>query len=90
MYPGMVLEGVRPWHSTKEPAPTLSKSGNMAVFENGKLRKFTIKEAALLASFGEEFLFLNDGLARIGNSVPPNLMRAIALHIKQEILSKAS
>jgi len=89
MYPGMVFDGVRPWHSTKEPAPTLSKSGNMAVLENGKLRKFTIKEAALLASFGKEFLFLKDGLQRIGNSVPPNLMKAIALHIKQEILAKA-
>jgi len=89
MYPGMVFDGVRPWHSTKEPAPTLSKSGNMAVLENGKLRKFTIKEATLLASFGKEFLFLKDGLQRIGNSVPPNLMKAIALHIKQEILAKA-
>ena len=87
MYSGMVMDGSRPWHTSKEPAPTLSKIGNMAVEENGMLRKFTLSEASRLASYPDTYVFNSKGLERIGNSVPPNLMKAIAGHIKKNILN---
>ena len=92
MYPGMVFDGVRPWHTSKEPAPTLSKSGNTAIEIASKmLRNFTGYECQRLASFPDRFGFLGDDsdkVARIGNSVPPLFLKAIALHIRQEILAK--
>jgi site-specific DNA-cytosine methylase len=42
-------------------------------------------------SFPQSFIFAgneDDARARIGNSVPPNLMKAIAEHIKSEILEQ--
>jgi len=51
----------------------------------------SINECKLLASFPESFVFVGgykEAWARIGNSVPPNLMRAIAENIKDNILSK--
>lgn len=90
MMQGMVLDGTRPWHSSKEPSPTLSKSGNYAIFEDNKLRRFTIAEAARLASFPDAFHFRYDGIERIGNSVPPLFMRAIAKHVRNTILDASN
>jgi DNA (cytosine-5)-methyltransferase 1 len=47
------------------------------------------REAARLASYPDDFKFVGgyeDWIARIGNSVPPNFMRAIAEHVKSNIL----
>ena len=53
-------------------------------------RTFSPRELACGASFPDSFLFSGDALThwpnRIGNSVPPNLMKAIAEHIKENIL----
>ena len=52
-------------------------------------RKLTVQEAACIQSFPESYRFAgNKGEAqmRIGNSVPPNMMRAIAEHIRGTIL----
>jgi len=87
MFAGMVLDGSRPWHSSNEPAPTLTKTGNNAVFQSGKLRKFSVDESALIASFGLKFKWGDQSIMRIGNSVPPLLMRSIANHIKSKILN---
>ena len=51
----------------------------------------SIAEACRLGSFPDSFkipLCYEDAWARIGNSVPPNLMRAIAEHIRDNILAK--
>ena len=47
-----------------------------------------MNELKAAASFPQSFNFMSrkNAVARIGNSVPPNLMRAIAEHIKVEIL----
>lgn len=52
-------------------------------------RKLTIHELKRVQSFNDGFKFIGtfqEQWARIGNSVPPNLMKAIALNIKTEIL----
>ena len=53
-------------------------------------RGISMREAARLASFPDSFTFIDwrEGCKRIGNSVPPNLMRAIAEHIKTNILNE--
>jgi DNA (cytosine-5)-methyltransferase 1 len=51
-------------------------------------RYLTIAEMKRIASFPDDFKFIGDRkqiVARIGNSVPPNLMKAIAEHIKINI-----
>lgn len=47
-------------------------------------------ELCRIASFPDDFKFINyeSQWERIGNSVPPNLMKAIALHIRENILAK--
>jgi len=57
-----------------------------------EIRKLSIAEINAIASSPEEFQFVGSyraRWARIGNSVPPLFMRAIALHIRQEILPQA-
>jgi len=57
-----------------------------------EIRKLSIAEIKALASYPEEFQFVGSyraRWARIGNSVPPLFVRAIALHIRQEILPRA-
>jgi DNA (cytosine-5)-methyltransferase 1 len=56
-----------------------------------EIRKLTIPEIKRIASFPDDFKLIGkfkDKWARIGNSVPPNLMRAIAEHIKVNILGR--
>ena len=51
----------------------------------------SIREMARCQSFPDSFRFisaLTEGRARIGNSVPPNLMKAIAEHIRNRILKQ--
>lgn len=78
----------------KKPSPTLQKvfpGSNINVVHPTENRQITIEEAKRLASFPDAFVFLGayrSQWARIGNSVPPNLMKAIAEHIKKEILRK--
>lgn len=71
------------------PCLTITKTGLgwTTVIDNEK-RRFTQHELALLASYPREFQFLSQESAweRIGNSVPPLFMRAIATHIRTEIL----
>jgi len=77
------------------PAPTLKKSlGSFALgfVHPTEDRRITIPEAKRIMSFPDDFTFIGtyqEQWARIGNSVPPNLMMAIAGHIKNEILKKS-
>lgn len=75
--------------SNDKPCPTITKAGFKKFFhESG--RCITIREAKKLASFPTDFKFVgpySEQWARIGNSVPPNMMKAIATHIYKHILS---
>ena len=54
-------------------------------------RKCIKQEYQAVMSFPQSFIFAgneDDARARIGNSVPPNLMKAIAEHIKVNILQR--
>lgn len=66
--------------------PTFTKTGLMHWKEK---RSLAIEEIQVLASFPNTFCFIgtfDECWARIGNCVPPNFMRAIAEHIRDNIL----
>jgi DNA (cytosine-5)-methyltransferase 1 len=70
------IEGLAPYLSNQHCHPT----------EN---RTLSIRELARVASFPDSFQFIDaihHGASRIGNSVPPLFMRAIAQHIREHIL----
>lgn len=76
----------------EKPSPTIlsgtgrTTTGLMHPYE---IRKLTIAEIRALASYPERFQFVGsnrDKWARIGNSVPPLLMRAIAERIRPTML----
>lgn len=51
----------------------------------------SIEELKRLSSFPDNFIFMgnfSDQWARIGNCVPPNFMKAIAIHINENILKQ--
>jgi site-specific DNA-cytosine methylase len=73
-------------------SPTLTKSqvpGSDLPFAGNE--RIGDKRAAVIASFPGKFVFAGswkDAINRIGNSVPPLFMRAIADHIRKEILHR--
>ena len=75
-------------------APTLVKdAGNTTIGQVHpfEIRKLTIPEAKRIGSFPDDFKLtgsFHDKWARIGNSVPPNLMQAIAEHVRKNILCR--
>lgn len=77
-----------------KPSPTLVKTamfGAPKMIHPTENRGLSISEAKRLASFPDAFQFTGewkDAWARIGNSVPPRFMQAIAEHIYTHILSK--
>lgn len=74
-----------------ECAGTLVKSeGNGAPYHPDECRAISTAERRRLASFPDDFKFTSRDSAtlRIGNSVPPNLMRAIAEHVMEHIINK--
>lgn len=80
--------------SWDKPAPTILKvSGSGGHMHPDEPRLLTISELQACASFPKSFVFAgswSNAVERIGNSVPPNLMKAIAEHIKNNILSEAT
>jgi len=77
------------------PSPTVTKDAGsgttIGIIHPGEKRRFAIAELKRLASFPDAFQFVGsfvDQWARIGNSVPPRFMEAIAFHIYTAILSK--
>ena len=75
-----------------EPTRTIAKdsAGLIHWQEN---RTLTIGEYKRIASFPDEYNFSGSfsiALQRIGNSVPPLMMRSIASHIRRKILSNAT
>jgi DNA (cytosine-5)-methyltransferase 1 len=80
--------GVNP----EKPAPTIPKSvGGSAtgIVQPWEIRRLTISEVKAIASFPADFALsgpFREKWARIGNSVPPLFMRAIADHIRKMVL----
>lgn len=78
--------------STNKTAPTISKGvGATGFIHPTDARKVSGAELKRLASFPDGFVFCGDRQLvqdRIGNSVPPLFMRAIAGHIRANILSR--
>jgi DNA (cytosine-5)-methyltransferase 1 len=83
------LAGRSPLRYADRPAPTLVKTGNSRMMHGWRIESITTQEAARFASFPDSFQWRADAMARIGNSVPPNFMRAIAAHIRDHILAPA-
>ena len=72
------------------PAYALVKSGGYGdAYHPTECRALSLGERKRLASFPDAFKFIDwkSGVERIGNSVPPLFMRAIALHIRRHILT---
>ena len=78
--------------SWSKPSPTLRKDflGYFHYWHPSKHRPLLLIEWQRCGSFPDDFRFTDkkEGCQRIGNSVPPNLMKAIAEHIRDNILSK--
>lgn len=67
-----------------------SEIGDTGIIHPSRERYLTIPEAKRLGAFPDEYQLVGvrkEKWARIGNSVPPLFMRAIALHIREDILS---
>lgn len=75
-----------------EPMCTITKTMSAWVYEkDGLRRRPTTAELKVLSSIPESFQFIgspNQQWARIGNAVPPNITKAIGLHIKENILTQ--
>ncbi len=78
-----------------EPAKTL-KAGdhgvpggeNMLSYPNGKVRYFTVREAARLQTFPDGFYFAGawtEAMRQIGNAVPVRLAQAVAASVKNKL-----
>ena len=80
----------------EKPCPTIQKSSpessTTGLIHPTDIRHLTISEIKALSSFPEEFKLEGkfvDRWARIGNSVPPLFMRAIAGHVLKTILKRS-
>jgi DNA (cytosine-5)-methyltransferase 1 len=91
----MGLEGKRIFQVDKEPVSTIrvAKGGAQTRFVaqtiDNKTRRLTVADVRRLASFPDEFHLagtFREAWSRIGNSVPPLFMRAIARHIREHLL----
>lgn len=76
-----------------KPSPTIPKSavfgGFVGLSHCTIPRSLNLGELMRLGSYPDSFSFAGryeDGLNRIGNSVPPLFMRAIALHVRRTVL----
>jgi hypothetical protein len=76
--------GPHDYRSHDEVAPTLDKGGGH-VEVDGNRSPWPLSIARMIGAYPAEFRFAGserDGIARIGNSVPPLLMRSIARHVR--------
>lgn len=75
---------------SNKPLPCILKDTGVEYYAEKQNRKYVPLSVLIrCASFPEKFIFVGskaDMQRRVGNSVPPNLMRAIAEHVRKEIL----
>jgi len=86
-------QAINAWIPASRPSCTLMKSFSfMQIRTKSGIRHFTLEESARLASFPDAFQWTDakHGRERIGNSVPPRFMQAIAEHIYTNILSQTA
>jgi len=79
---------INPWIKHPRSAATITKTSSDYQFltTNG-IRKPLIPEIAHLGSFPPDYRWNRGAWERIGNSVPPLMMRSIARHIRANILA---
>jgi len=76
----------------QKPSPTICKlfrEGISLVLHPEMNESISISELKRLFTFPDDYIFegnFEDAWARIGNSVPPDLIKNVALHIKEKIL----
>lgn len=82
------------WAETNAPLGTIAKQEIVdgGIMHPDRTRYLSMNELKAGASFPQSFDFKTrkNACQRIGNSVPPNLGRAIAEHIRREILDKVT
>lgn len=81
---------INPWIDASRPVCTITKTPykRMLLLPSGRERSPTLLELSQFGSFPAQFAWtsnLHDAWARIGNSVPPLLMRAVASHVRSLI-----
>ena len=79
--------------SPPRPTSPLPGSGLVPNKATATRRKFTIGEVKRICAFPDDFILVGSYAQqweRLGNSVPPVMMRHIAETIRDEILSKES
>lgn len=84
------LAGRRPLRESSSPAPSVVATvPTFNVIDGTERRKFTINEVKRICSFPDDFVLKGSYAQqweRLGNSVPPLMMRAIAAAIRDNIL----
>lgn len=75
----------------RKPCPTVLKgwTAGTGLLHWSECRFLSIPELSQISSFGLEYKWVGlpkQSVERIGNSVPPNLMKAIAEHLKEHVL----
>lgn len=92
--PGKGYTSCRKPHPDR-PCPTLMKTqtgrGFATISHWSERRALSVGEAKRIASFPDPFVLMGryaEQWARVGNSVPPLLMRAIAAHVRAAILAR--
>jgi DNA (cytosine-5)-methyltransferase 1 len=75
-----------PWRSLDEPCVTISKHPPI-VSLNGVERKLTFAECSLLQGFPGDWKWPKQIHRCLGNAVPPPFMKAVAEHVRDDILA---
>lgn len=70
-----------------KPCPTITKKSQNQLIHYKEDRPLGYEELSLLCSFPSDFKWKSQINQRLGNCVPPNLMKAVATHIYKNILS---
>ncbi len=79
------------YKNIKYPSPAVMAGRTTEIKSNTVRRKFTIAEVKRICAFPDDFILIgsySQQWARLGNSVPPLMMKAIAEVVRDEMLAK--
>lgn len=65
---------------------------NMVILDDGSIRYFTVREAARLQTFPDEYVFVgawSENMRQLGNAVPVALGEIVSRHIKRKLAAVA-